>query len=103
MYSAEGRRYGPGWSPEPGHLPSKEEAMVATSRHEPGREGPGTERRRALAGVDRDYPPWHAWPGVLAGVLYARRPGTSPPMVVRSVTIDGLRQEIEHAEHERGL
>ena len=35
--------------------------------------------------------------------LYARRPGTSPPMVVRSVTIHGLRQEIEHAEHERGL
>ena len=63
--------------------------MTATYRHLPGRDDPGAERRRALAGVDRDYPPWHAWPGALAGVLYARRPGTSPPMVVRSITPDG--------------
>jgi hypothetical protein len=77
--------------------------MAATDRHEPGHEDPGAERRRALAAVDRDYPPWHAWPGVLAGVLYARRPGSSPPMVVRATTLDGLREEIERAEQERGL
>ena len=70
---------------------------------EPGRDGPGAERQRALAAIGRDYPPWHAWPGALAGVLYARRPDLAPPMVVRSVTIAGLRQEIERAEHERGL
>ncbi len=77
--------------------------MAATDRHEPGRDDPGAERRRALAAVDRDYPPWHAWPGELAGVLYARRPDTSPPMVVRAITPGGLRQEIECAEQERGL
>ena len=39
------------------------------------------ERARALAEVERDYPGWHAWPGVLAGVVYARRPRSSPPLV----------------------
>lgn len=60
------------------------------------------ERERALAAVDREYPCWHAWLG-LAGLVYARRPSSSPPMVVRSVTIAGLRREIESAERERGL
>ncbi len=77
--------------------------MVATGRSEPGPDGPGTERQRALAAIGRDYPPWHAWPGALAGVVYARRPDLAPPMVVRSVTIAGLRQEIERAEQQRGL
>lgn len=61
------------------------------------------ERARALAEVQRDYPGWHAWPGVLAGVVYARRPRSTPPMVVRAVTPDELRQAIEAAERERGL
>jgi hypothetical protein len=61
------------------------------------------ERARALAEVDRDYPGWHVWPAVLAGLVYARRPRSSPPLVVRSATIDGLRQAIEAAEAERGL
>lgn len=61
------------------------------------------ERASALAGIDRDYPPWHAWEGVIAGLLYARRPMSTPPMVVRAVTPDGLRQAIEAAERERGL
>jgi len=61
------------------------------------------ERARALAEVARDYPGWQAWPGVLAGVVYARRPQSSPPMVVRAITADALRQAIEDAERERGL
>lgn len=61
------------------------------------------ERARALAEVARDYPGWETWPGVLAGVVYARRPRTSPPLVVRAITADGLRQAIEAAETERGL
>jgi hypothetical protein len=61
------------------------------------------ERARALADVDRDFPGWHAWPAVIGGVLYARRARSSPPMVVRAVTTDGLREEIENAERERGL
>ena len=61
------------------------------------------ERAPALAEVDRDYPGWHAWPAVLGGLVYARRPNRSPPLVVRSATIGGLRKEIENAERERGL
>jgi hypothetical protein len=60
-------------------------------------------RDRALTEIDRDYPGWHAWPAVLAGLVYARYPRSSPPLVVRSVSTEGLRQEIEAAERERGL
>lgn len=56
-----------------------------------------------LAAIDADYPRWHAWEGVIAGLLYARCPGSTPPLVVRSTSPDGLRQEIETAERERGL
>ncbi len=61
------------------------------------------ERARALAEIERDYPGWHAWPGVLAGVVYARRPRSSPPLVVRAVSPAELRRAIEAAETERGL
>jgi hypothetical protein len=61
------------------------------------------ECARALAEVEHDYPGWRAWPAVLGGLLYARRPRSTPPMVVRAVTPDGLRQAIEAAERERGL
>ena len=57
----------------------------------------------ALAQVDRDFPGWHAWPAALAGLVYARRPRTSPPMVVRATSVNQLRTEIEAAERERGL
>lgn len=57
----------------------------------------------ALAQVDRDYPGWHAWAAALAGLVYARRPRTSPPLVVRATSIKGLRKEIEAAERDRGL
>lgn len=61
------------------------------------------DRARSLAAVAHDYPGWETWPGVLAGVVYARRPRTSPPLVVRAITPDTLRQAIEAAEQERGL
>ena len=61
------------------------------------------ERARALAEIARDYPGWHAWPGVLAGVVYARRTGSSPLLVVRAITPTDLRHAIEAAETERGL
>jgi hypothetical protein len=68
-----------------------------------GNEVSGGLRDSSLAAIDRDYPGWHAWPAVLAGLLYARRPRSTPPLVVRSVTTEGLRQAIEDAERERGL
>jgi len=61
------------------------------------------ERASALAQVDRDYPGWHAWPAVLAGLVYARRPHGTPPLVVRATSVGQLRTEIEAAERERGL
>ncbi len=61
------------------------------------------ERAHALAEVGRDYPGWHVWPGVLAGVVYARRPRSSPPLVVRAISPADLRHAIEAAEAERGL
>ncbi len=51
--------------------------MAAAKSGEYGHEDIGTERRRALAEIERDCPPWHARPGVLAGVLYARLPRAS--------------------------
>jgi hypothetical protein len=66
---------------------------------EPNDDGRGEE----LAAIDRDYPGWHAWPAALAGLVYARRPRTSPPMVVRATSVGQLRTEIENAEQERGL
>jgi hypothetical protein len=61
------------------------------------------DRGPELAAIDRDYPPWHAWQGPLGGLLYARRPMSSPPMVVRGATADALRQAIERAERAQGL
>jgi hypothetical protein len=62
-----------------------------------------TDQAQALAEVERDYPGWQAWQAQLAGLVYARRSMTSPPMVVRSTSNEGLREEIESAERERGL
>jgi hypothetical protein len=56
----------------------------------------------ALAQVGRDFPHWYAWRGVL-GLFYARRPGTSPPVIVRATSVDQLRQQIEATERQWGL
>jgi hypothetical protein len=40
---------------------------------------------------------------VLGGVVYARLPRCTPPLVVRAITPAGLREAIESAEAERGL
>ncbi len=63
-------------------------------------DGPSPERAAALAAIDADYPGWHAWEGVIAGIMYARRVRTSPPVVVRSVTVEELRAEVHRAEQQ---
>ena len=60
------------------------------------------EVMEALAAVEREHPAWHCWLGVIPPLLYASRRKTSPPAVVRAVTPELLRQEIEKTERERG-
>jgi hypothetical protein len=41
-----------------------------------------------------DFPDWHFWRGVGDAGLYAWRPRSSPPKVVRASSADGLRAEL---------
>ncbi len=51
------------------------------------------QRAHAFAEVERDYPGWRTWPGVPGGVVYARRPRSSPPLVVRAVSPPGYARQ----------
>jgi hypothetical protein len=44
-----------------------------------------------------EFPHWHVWRGV-SGLVYARRPRTSPPVVVRAEDAMDLRDQIKRAE-----
>jgi hypothetical protein len=44
-----------------------------------------------------EFPSWHVWRGV-GGLVYARRPRTSPPVVVRAEDAVGLRDQIRRAD-----
>lgn len=44
-----------------------------------------------------DFPHWYVWRGV-AGHYYARIPGISPQRVVRALSAEGLREEIQRTE-----
>jgi len=44
-----------------------------------------------------EFPHWHVWRGV-AGLLYARRPRSSPPRVVRGQDAVDLLDQIRRAE-----
>jgi hypothetical protein len=58
-------------------------------------------RRWAPAGEDvpdwwpyaAEFPQWHVWRGV-SGLVYGRRPRTSPPIVVRGEDAADLRDQI---------
>lgn len=52
----------------------------------------------ALAAIEADFPRWETWVGTLPHLLYARIPMSSPPIVVRGATPEGLRAEVEAAE-----
>lgn len=44
-----------------------------------------------------EFPQWHVWRGV-GGLVYARRPRTSPPVVVRGEDAVDLRDQMRRAE-----
>jgi hypothetical protein len=44
-----------------------------------------------------EFPQWHVWRGV-CGLVYARRPRTSPPLVVRGEDALDLRDQIRRAD-----
>jgi len=52
------------------------------------------DRNCALAEIEADFPGWETWCGV-GGVLYARRPRSSPPKVVRAPSAQALREAID--------
>jgi hypothetical protein len=53
--------------------------------------------RRWQAPFAREFPRWHVWRGV-SGHYYARMPRTSPPLVVRASSAEGLWDEVMNAE-----
>ena len=53
-----------------------------------------------LAVLRGQFPGWEAWRGV-SGLLYARRRMTSPPVVFRDVTGEGLVRKIREWEERR--
>lgn len=52
------------------------------------------------ARIRAEFPYWHPWRGV-AGLVYARRPRSSPPKVVRAHNWTALREAIIKAEKRR--
>jgi hypothetical protein len=46
---------------------------------------------------EAEFPQWHVWRGV-SGLVYARRPRTSPPIVVRGEDPMDLRDQIRRVE-----
>jgi hypothetical protein len=63
---------------------------------------PSRNSRPDLAIVEAEHPGWHAWEGVVAGVLYARRTRSSPPRVVRATSPAALAASIEADERQAG-
>jgi hypothetical protein len=46
-----------------------------------------------LEEIAAEFPRWHVWQGI-AGLVYARKPLTSPPVVVRAEDATDLRDQI---------
>jgi len=53
-----------------------------------------------LAVLRGQFPGWECWRGV-SGILYVRRRMTSPPVVLRDVTGEGLARQIHEWEGRR--
>jgi hypothetical protein len=46
-----------------------------------------------LADIEAEFPGWHAWKGI-AGLCYARKMLSSPPVVIRAEDAVDLRDQI---------
>ncbi len=53
-----------------------------------------------LAPLRGQFPRWEAWRGVVGGLVYARLRKSSPPVVFRDVTGEGLARQIHEWERE---
>ena len=72
-----------------------------TAQPPPGHAGRcGTAEAPDWWPYSREFPHWHVWRGV-AGLLYARRPRSSPPKVARAWDVITLRERIISAEVRR--
>ena len=84
-------------------------ALCLAESFQAGWEGMVQEEQPAQAGGTTDgdvpdwwpyaaeFPHWHVWRGV-GGLVYARRPRTSPPVVVRGEDALDLRNQMRRAE-----
>ena len=61
------------------------------------RRGPSNEDVPDWWPYAAEFPHWHVWRGVY-GLVYARRPRTSPPLIVRAENAVDLRAQIRRAE-----
>jgi hypothetical protein len=62
-----------------------------------------SEQELSLADLGKDFPTGHLWIGVSAELYYARRPRSSPPIVLRAEGVEALRKQLEawHADQRR--
>lgn len=65
--------------------------MAPPGRNLPGE--PADEEPSWWLPYAAEFPPWHAWAGV-NGQCYARKPGSSPPLVIRTGTPEDLAARI---------
>ena len=74
-----------------GRITSAEAAGMTEAAHK------RPDTAMALTQIGRDHPRWHCWVGV-GGILYARIPMSSPPVVVRAPTVSELRTLVTSKE-----
>jgi len=77
-------------------------ALAMEDAHHAGPPADADEHAAGLAEVQANHSSWRCWEGVVADVLYARRILSSPPRVVRAVSVATLAQAIEDDERQRG-
>jgi hypothetical protein len=56
-----------------------------------------------VAALANDFPGWHVWVGVGGDLFYARRPRSSPPIVKRDKTLEGLRKQLDESVSKRDI